>query len=204
MKIAKKLIFSAMLFPAFSQAETLACFGDSVTLGRGVAPQESFCARVGASLRARKIINAGVGGNNTRQARERFSSDVLSNRPTTTLVMFGLNDSFVEYGKAEPRIPLHEYVDNLRFFIRRLKSRGSRVLIMTSNVTANPWENDDLDPYAEAVRVLAREERVLFVDIHRITQRMAENGLNLWVDRVHPDAFTHSRIAERVVNKLRE
>lgn len=184
-------------------SERLVCFGDSVTLGRGVTQEQSFCAQVGKAIRAKTIVNSGIGGNNTRQALERFSKDVLQHRPSLVTLMFGLNDSFIEEGAAGPRISLKEYESNMAYFITQLKRRGARVVLMTSNSTANAWENNDLRPYVEVVRKLAARHRVPFVDLYTYTAELQVEGVELYTDRVHPNSFVHEELAGMILKVVR-
>lgn len=183
--------------------ERLVCFGDSVTLGRGVSPNECYCSIVGKTLRM-EVINSGIGGNNTRQGVERFRKDVLSHKPTTVIIMYGLNDSYVEESTAEPRIALDEYVRNITLMIQRLKFRSVKIVLATPNCTANAWENSDLKLYVQAVRKLAKRHNLLLADIYALTAQMQVEGANLYSDRVHPNAMTQASIADEILKQLRK
>ena len=74
----------------------IAFIGDSVTLGMGVVPEETFVARVGALARATgrsaQTLNFGVDGYNARQVRELLTARVLAFQPDQVVYVLCLND----------------------------------------------------------------------------------------------------------------
>lgn len=71
--------------------EVVVFFGDSITQGYGVPPEESFPSMVGREL-GLAFVNAGVPGDTTAAGLARIERDVLAHRPRLTLVEFGGND----------------------------------------------------------------------------------------------------------------
>jgi hypothetical protein len=77
----------------------IVAFGDSVTLGvrPGVTEYQTFRYLLQERLKQQgldvEVVNAGVGGDNTRTALARLDRDVLSERPELVIVMFGVNDA---------------------------------------------------------------------------------------------------------------
>jgi lysophospholipase L1-like esterase len=73
-----------------------------------------------------KVINAGIGGNNTVDLLDRIDKDCLAHRPKLTVMMVGTNDmNSLKY------VPLDKYRDNLGRLITKIKDSGSEVLLMT-------------------------------------------------------------------------
>src|SRR5262245_25649608 len=118
---------------------TLIAFGDSTT-----APRESlrvYAELLGEQLRVRhlsaRVLNAGVRGNNTQDAANRFRQDVLDHNPDLVILQFGINDSAIDVWKQppaeQPRVSLSAYKTNLESFVRTLKARGIRIVLMTPN-----------------------------------------------------------------------
>jgi len=115
-------------------------FGDSTT-----APRENtrvfvsvLADRFAGGASPARVINAGIGGNNTSQARERFDRDVLVHKPDVVTIFFGLNDSAVDVWKdvTRPRVDIAQYEANLLFFVRTLREKGARPILMTPNPVA--------------------------------------------------------------------
>lgn len=103
-------------------------FGDSTTAKRGelkiyagILQQE--LPRKSLSVR---VVNGGVGGNNTQHARARFEKDVLDQSPGIVVIQFGSNDAAVDVWKDPPatksRVSIENYGENLRHFVRTLKA----------------------------------------------------------------------------------
>src|SRR5690606_7663882 len=84
-----------------------------------------------------QVINAGVGGNTTSDARQRFEKDVLAHDPDVVILQFGLNDTAIDVWKdppaTEPRVSADDYIDHLRHFIQTCRQQNARVLLMTPN-----------------------------------------------------------------------
>jgi lysophospholipase L1-like esterase len=74
----------------------VAFIGDSVTLGMGVVPEETFVARVGAMATAAgqkaQALNFGVDGYNALQIRELLTAKVLAFQPDQVVYFLCLND----------------------------------------------------------------------------------------------------------------
>jgi lysophospholipase L1-like esterase len=199
---------------------TVVAFGDSTTASRhGVTV---FAER----LRDVKVINAGVPGNNTRDARRRFESDVLAPHPDIVTIWFGINDSAVDVWKneTEPRVSLKEYSQNLSWMITQLQSHGIRPIVLTPNPCAwtdelrrlwakPPYRPDDPDgwnvllkDYAAAAREVATARRVPLVDVYQLFQTYAasegHNLNDLLLDGMHPNDAGQAIIAEHVAKTI--
>ncbi|GAA4311796.1 SGNH/GDSL hydrolase family protein [Compostibacter hankyongensis] len=82
----------------------------------------TFPARTAAS----RVINAGVGGDNTRDLLRRIDKDCLAQRPGLVVLMVGTNDM-----NSRKYVPLEEYRENLVKIIKMVKKQRSKVLLMT-------------------------------------------------------------------------
>lgn len=91
------------LFIAFSPASAedatrIFAFGDSLTAGYGLAPQDGFTARLEAHLKSEglnaQVINAGVSGDTSSggQARLAWVVDALEAKPDLAILELGAND----------------------------------------------------------------------------------------------------------------
>ena len=193
---------------------TVIAFGDSVTLGVRaglVGPEQTYPGVLGALVPGCRVINAGVGGNDTRHLLARLDRDVLSQRPDLVLVMVGLNDAaYVDPGpvaRTAPRVPPDEYRQNLERLVRRIRESGARVLLATPNPMtqayaysgfafyANNGINAALVLYREAVLDAARELQCPVVDLFAAWRDRGDLD-RLLVDGIHPGVEGHARIAE--------
>jgi lysophospholipase L1-like esterase len=209
--------------------------GDSTTAFRPGAVQKVYSVRVEEALQAigssLSIHNAGIGGNTTRDARKRFERDVLRRRPRVIVMQFGINDSAVDVWKSPPatgpRVPLPEYLDNLRAMVNAARQQNAGVILMTTNplrwtprlkdmygkLPYDPGSDDGFDApslaaYNEALRGLAKELEVALVDVRAAypafaaKRKLAVDALLL--DGMHPNDAGHELVAELLVPAIRD
>jgi lysophospholipase L1-like esterase len=166
--------------------ELVVFFGDSITQGYGVRPEESFPALVAQSL-GLPMVNAGVSGDTMGAGLARLERDVLAHRPRLVVVELGGND-FLR------RIPLAETLRDLDAIVGRLVEGGAMVVLLQVQVGLGG------DPSLAGFRAAAdRHGAILIPDI---LQGILSNA-DLKLDTIHPNALGHRRIAERVLPTLR-
>lgn len=161
-------------------------FGDSITQGYGVAPEEGFPGLVAREL-GLSFVNAGVPGDTTAAGLLRIERDVLAHQPRLTVVELGGND-FLR------RVPREETLQNLDTIVKTLVAQGGMVVILEVNVGLMG------DPYIEGYRAVA--ERYGAVLVEDVMRGILGNP-DLKLDTIHPNAQGHRVIAERVVKVLR-
>lgn len=209
---------------------TLVAFGDSTTAPRGKT--EVYATLLASELSFEggdvKVVNSGIGGNTTSNAKARFEKDVLAHKPDVVIIQFGINDSAVDVWKKPPatgpRVPLDTYRANLTEMVHTLKKNGARVVLMTSNpiswtdplkklYATAPYVLSDPDgmnvllrDYAETVRKLAQEEGVDLVDIYTAFKNAdaAPKRKPGWLcsDGMHPDDDGHRLVANLLIEHL--
>jgi len=172
-----------------------------------------------------QVHNAGIGDTTTREARERLDRDVRAFSPDLVIVLFGINDSWIDAdeGRREPRLTRTEYRDNLRYLIRTLNADDSQVVLMppTPMRWSDPFSieafekspglldtraergiNALLDLYAQDARDVAREEALPLVDLHRAFEDYGSGpgqsirDLLLEGDGIHPSARGQGLVCE--------
>jgi acyl-CoA thioesterase-1 len=164
----------------------VAFFGNSITQGYGVLPEESFPARTAKALGV-PFVNAGISGDTMSAGLARMERDVLAHHPRLVVVEFGGND-FLR------RVPLEDTLRSLDTIVATLVREGAMVAIL--EVGVGPGGSAYLKGYQA---VADRHGAVLVPDI----LRGILNASSLKVDAIHPNAEGHRVIAERVVTALR-
>lgn len=96
----------------------------STSLFKAAPAYANYIAQVQGSSYV--VINAGVGGNNTADLLNRMELDCLRQQPELTILMVGTNDM-----NSVKHIPINEYERNLDTLVKKIKSKGSKVLLMT-------------------------------------------------------------------------
>jgi lysophospholipase L1-like esterase len=140
-----------------------------------------------------EVINAGVGGNTSREGLARMAQDVLSLRPALTLVQFGGNDATTDAARV---VSVAEYGRNLGTIRRRLLAAGSAVGWVTFPPIVDAWHawsapgntaarekflpagGSDyfLHQYRQRTRVFAQRHGDLFIDLYGGIRQAIERG----------------------------
>jgi len=192
-------------------------FGASTMRGvrPGVEEHDTFLSLLEHDLNAAGVpartINAGIPGNTTTDALTRFERDVLKRRPHMVLLNIGINDSWVDAGKSEPRVPLEVYRHNYCYIVGHLKALGTRVVIMTLQPQLAPAHpssaNVNMKPHVRLQRQIAREEGLPLVDVYARFCELAMEGVDLntlYTDGQHPNPLGHRVIADLLLELEQE
>lgn len=153
------------------RASKIVLVGDSTTAVQG-GWGGAFCDRHVASFLA--CTNLARGGRSTYNYRAEGSWDIALHEmrdgpyeAVYVLVQFGHND---QPGKPGRSTDLEsEYPENLRRYVAEIRAAGATPVLVTP-LTRRQFDNgrllDDLAPWADATRVVARELDVPLVDLH--------------------------------------
>jgi lysophospholipase L1-like esterase len=222
------------VMPAAEPTGGIVLFGDSTTAARqGLRKVYADHLREaltggGADL---AVVNAGVGGNTTREALNRLERDALRHRPRLLVLQFGINDSAVDVWKQPPattaRVPLPEYLDNLRAMVHTARTQRIQVILMTPNplrwtpklkalygkppydpATEDGFESATLRPYVVALRQLATELKLPLVDVYAAYPAFAAQHQTsmdtLLLDGMHPNDLGHQLVAEQLLPVIQD
>ncbi|WP_338667135.1 arylesterase [Pseudodesulfovibrio methanolicus] len=117
-----------------SETLRIACFGDSLTEGYGLARQEALPAILQRELYERGVnahcLNFGVSGDTSEDGLDRLD-DVLEAEPDGVLLAFGANDCFLDD-------PVDEVAARLSALIEAFRDRNIPVLLAGVNAGLNP------------------------------------------------------------------
>lgn len=106
-----------------SDRPLLVCFGDSLTAGHGIDPDQAYPARLQQMLDREgfnyKVVNEGVSGDTTKDGVDRLAQ-VLRLHPQVVVVEFGGNDGL-------RGLPTAMTERNLETIVRTLKTSGAKV-----------------------------------------------------------------------------
>jgi acyl-CoA thioesterase I len=119
--LAYRLLAPRRVTNSQPSGETIVCFGDSLTAGKGADPADSYPAQL-ERLIGRPVVNAGVPGDTTATALDRLERDVLARNPRIVLVTLGGNDLM-------QGVPAEEAFANLGRIVDAIQSRGALVVV---------------------------------------------------------------------------
>jgi acyl-CoA thioesterase-1 len=101
-------------------------FGDSLTAGYGLMPEQAFPARLEAWLRTRgvpaRVVNTGVSGDTTTGGLARLDW-ALADKPDLVILALGANDALRGIDPATVRANLDKMLD-------KIKAAGAKVLVL--------------------------------------------------------------------------
>jgi acyl-CoA thioesterase-1 len=131
--VAALVAVLAFAGPAHAAERIIVAFGDSLTAGLGVTPDESYPAQLQARLRsegyAYRVVNAGASGDTTAGGLRRVDW-ALKNKPDIVIVALGANDAMRGQDLASVR-------SNLDGIVARFQKAGARVLLVGMEVPPN-------------------------------------------------------------------
>ncbi len=157
--------------PTPIRASKIVLVGDSTTAVQG-GWGPAFCADHVTSFAA--CLNLARGGRSTYNYRAEGSWALVEAEMRTpgyaaiwVLIQFGHNDQPGKPGRSTDL--QHEFPDNLRRYVHQVRAAGARPVLLTP-LTRRQFVDgvlvDDLAPWADSVRAVARELQVPLVDLH--------------------------------------
>ncbi len=201
------LRFAAMLLllctSAALRAQTVVCFGDSLTAGEGAPSGSAYpdflrrdLARAGYHA---TIINQGVPGDTTKEALARFQK-VLGAHPSVVILELGINDALFNR-------PVSETSENLTSMIDSMQRAHIRILLAGMDLT--PMLGPNLPPQLEAESLksfyvlypaLAKKYNLplipfLLQGVYGVPGMMSP-------DYIHPNAAGYEKVADTVLPNL--
>jgi lysophospholipase L1-like esterase len=206
-----------------AKALTIVAFGDSITQAKEVAPEKKWPELLRAALQARmaerevSVVNAGVGGNTSREGLARIEQDVLSRRSDWVLVEFGGNDAT---HIPDRHVPPDEFAANLTRIERLIMEKTmARVMLLTFPPVVDAWHasgklafhtsRGGLDAHVDRYRCLTREHAgrrgLPLADIDAALRRlMRRDGPEKYIrpDGVHLTEEGNAAVAEEVLAVL--
>ena len=184
--------------------KTIVCHGDSLTEGADLNPNYTWPKLVENQVKV-KIINSGIGGDNSAGMLSRFYPDVIRHEPEMVLIVGGTNDLWwdldpnyiqanifamacqAEYHGIAPVVglPLPLYLENIRQQKMMAPIGG--------------WKNciQKLDRLAGVLAASARENDIAILDFYNLfrDRKGATVGKYFLEDGLHPNKDGHLLMA---------
>jgi acyl-CoA thioesterase I len=188
------LIFALPLFAA--DRPKLVCFGDSITAGRGLSPDQAYPAflqkRLDAAGYHYAVVNMGTSGATTKDAIAMLPS-VLRLHPPVVIVEFGGNDGL-------RGLPLAQTRSNLDQVLTTLESAHVKVLL--AGITLPPdYGPDYIRTFDGMFPALAAKDHAAVVPM--IYKNLINVPGTIQADGTHPTAKGSEIIAATLMPVLR-
>jgi acyl-CoA thioesterase-1 len=186
----------AAVSPSRETLPKIVAFGDSLTAGYGLAPQESYPSLLQRKLDADgyryEVVNAGVSGDTSAGGLRRVEWS-LSGDVRFLVLELGANDHLRGQPVAETR-------RNLGEIIRQARARGVKVVLAGMLTPTSAGDRYQREVY-EMYRGLAEEHKIALIPF--FLERVAGvESLNL-EDGVHPNAEGTRIVADNVYSTLK-
>lgn len=141
----------------------LVCIGDSITAGQHLPPELAWPAL----LHGYDVCAAGVPGDTTRLALERFPRDVQNAEPDLVVIQFGQNDANRwQTDRGLPRVSERAFAANVAEMVDRCRTFGAvPYLCSITPSTRSPRHAEDCRTYGAILEGVARECGVEVIDV---------------------------------------
>ena len=167
--------------------------GDSISAGYRLAPEDAWPSRL-AERTGWVVVNGGVSGDTTGEARVRLTGLLEAHRPELVIVELGGNDML-------RRVPLTEARANLAGIVTEIRDAGARPVLMAipqPSVTGAVFQTlSDAPIYEE---LAAQLQVPLLPDV--VSEVLSDPALKL--DHLHPNAEGSRVLADKAVEALQE
>ncbi len=191
------LIFALLVSPAAAEeTKYIVFFGDSLTAGLGVSPDEAYPALIQPRLPAPyRVQNSGVSGDTTADGFSRLNW-ALRNQPSIFVLALGANDGLRGIDPAYS-------AKNLRQIVSAVRQRWpeTKILLVGIDLPTNLGE-EYRKRFRQIFPQLAEELKLPLIPF--LLEGVAgDPGFNQ-ADGIHPNAEGHRKIAETVWKALKE
>ena len=191
MRIA--LLLLALLFsatPALA-ARTILVFGDSLSAGYGIRPEQAWPALLDKRLADKRldynVANVSISGETTAGGRARLPEALRRHKPSVVVIALGANDGL-------RGLPLTQMRDNLAAMLDAAQAAGARTLLVGMRLPPNygPYANE----FAKSFEDIARRKKSALLEF--LLAPVAANPAYFLADNLHPTAEAQPLILDNV------
>lgn len=193
MMVGKYILLIALTLFIQPSSKVILFFGDSLTAGYGLSPEEAFPALVEKQLtkngKSVKVINAGLSGETTAGGLSRI--DWILRQPIDVFVLeLGGNDGL-------RGLPLEQTQKNLQAIIDKVKAKYPNVKVVVVGMMVPPNMGKDYSNQFNAIfPTIAKKNKASLMPF--LLEGVAGNEkLNL-PDGIHPNIEGHKIVAGNV------
>jgi len=203
-RIARRTVFTAVCIAFLLVAgvcaraqmpSLLVCYGDSITAGYGLDPEQAYPAALDRLMKEHKqnvrVVNRGTSGATTKDALAGLPT-LLRLRPQTVIVEFGGNDGL-------RGLPLSTTRQNLDKLLSALDGAHVRVVLAGISLPPN-YGSDYIQQFESIYRDLAAKHHVTLIPM--LYKDLVHKKDTIQEDGIHPTAKGSELIAKTVLAAL--
>ncbi len=172
-------------------AKTVLVFGDSLSAGYGIRPQEAWPALLEKRLSERRlnynVANLSISGETTAGGRSRLSAALREHRPSVVVIALGANDGL-------RGLPLAQMRANLEHMVTISQQAGARVALLGMRLPPNygPYAEQFFQTFSE----LAKQHKTAYLPF--LLEPVATQPTMFQADQLHPTAKAQPLILDHV------
>jgi acyl-CoA thioesterase I len=198
--LGRWLLISICFFAAASplvaaERPLIVCFGDSITAGLGLQPNQAYPAALQRDLEKDgyryTVENRGTSGATTKDAAADVGT-IVKDHPAVVIVEFGGNDGL-------RGLPLDQTRKNLDAVLATLEAAHTKVLLAGITLPPN-YGPDYIHSFDQIFRDLAQKHHVAFVPM--IYKDLVNVPGTIQSDGIHPTAKGSEIIARTLLPRL--
>ena len=162
-------------------AKTVLVFGDSLSAGYGIRPQEAWPALLEKRLGERRlnynVANLSISGETTAGGRSRLAAALREHRPSVVVIALGANDGL-------RGLPLAQMRANLEHMVTISQQAGARVALLGMRLPPNygPYAEQFFQTFSE----LAKQHKTAYLPF--LLEPVATQPTMFQADQLHPTA----------------
>lgn len=172
-------------------AKTVLVFGDSLSAGYGIRPQEAWPALLEKRLGERRlnynVANLSISGETTAGGRSRLAAALREHRPSVVVIALGANDGL-------RGLPLAQMRGNLEHMVTISQQAGARVALLGMRLPPNygPYAEQFFQTFSE----LAKQHKTAYLPF--LLEPVATQPTMFQADQLHPTAKAQPLILDHV------
>jgi acyl-CoA thioesterase-1 len=180
------------------EPKIIICFGNSLTAGLGVQPEQAFPSilekRIRESGKDYRVINAGLSGETSAGGLSRIDW-ILNKRADIFILELGGNDGL-------RGLPLEQTGKNLQAIIDKVKLKNSQTKIVIAGMMVPPNMGEIYsDEFIKIFPSLATKNKAVLIPF--LLQNVGGNPDLNQDDGIHPTAEGHKIVADNVFKAIR-
>jgi len=195
-------LLSVMIFLTSAQTPSardsrpiILAFGNSLTAGFGVRPDESYPARLQRKLDEQgykyRVVSMGVSGDTTSGGRARMNA-AIDAKPSIVVLELGANDGL-------RGLPLPQMKTNLEGMITSFQKVGAKVVLAGMTLPRN-YGDSYVKPFEDVFRDLSKKYNTTLIPF--FLEGVAGVPQYTLEDLIHPNAQGYVRVTDIVLKAL--
>ncbi len=178
-------------------AGTVLVWGDSLSAGYGLRPQQSWPAllaeRITAARLPHQVVNASISGETTAGGLARLPAALETHKPSVVVIELGANDGL-------RGLPVKAMATNLQAMVDASRKAGAQVLLVGMRMPPN-YGPEYTSRFEAAYRDIARANRLRLVPF--MMEGFADQPGYFQADGLHPVAAAQPLILDTIWRELK-